>query len=81
MLRRRYEDRIRRQRKEPANYAVAACCFSGIHIYEMDCTGASGATDCTDDLNYEPEAYKRLRETQQVFQERMNSRSCAGSEQ
>ncbi|CAK0875279.1 unnamed protein product, partial [Prorocentrum cordatum] len=79
------------RKKEPANFAVTNCCFSGLHLYEMDCTGTLGATSNVDDLNYEPEAYKRLRETQQIFRERpeasrlnqagMRSRSCAGSEQ
>ena len=78
VLRRRYEDRVSRQKKEPVNYAVVSCCFSGLHIYEMDCTGTACDTNSTDDLNYEPEAYRRLRETQQAFQEsqaRANSRS------
>ncbi|CAK0794430.1 unnamed protein product, partial [Prorocentrum cordatum] len=91
VLRRRYEDRVRRQKKEPVIFAVTDCCFSGLHLYEMDCTGTSGATSNVDDLNYEPEAYMRLRETQQIFRERpeasrlnqarMRSRSCTGSEQ
>ncbi|CAK0841699.1 unnamed protein product [Prorocentrum cordatum] len=70
VLRRRYEDRVRRHKKEPVNFAVTDCCFSGLHFYEMDCLGTSGVTSNVDDLNYEPEAYKRLRETQQIFRER-----------
>ncbi|CAK0820984.1 unnamed protein product, partial [Prorocentrum cordatum] len=70
VLRRRCKDRVRRQKKEPTNFAVTNCCFSGPHLYGMDCTGTLGATSNVDDLNYEPEAYKRLREAQQIFRER-----------
>ncbi|CAK0814301.1 unnamed protein product, partial [Prorocentrum cordatum] len=54
-LRRRYEERVKREQKEPAHYAcVTDCCYTGLDIYEMSCAGCQRQGNEKDSDNYEP---------------------------